>query len=415
VVLIDFDFENAPLAEAVDYLAQKANLDTDTWRDGAGVIQDAAFTVAAAKGALLQEIREAVEQAIADGQSVDAFKETFNNIADRWVNNWNLKGDRAWRAELIYQENVRGAYRAGRYQQMTDAEVLKSRPAWQWFHGGSISPRPAHLALDRKIFFIADENGNLTPEGEAFLPMFPRIDWGCKCTVQSLSQRDVDRIAANEPDLLLNSPPSIGQEFEVEIDGRKVTEELRPGEGFGFVPGRTTPEQRRQMLERLRPEIRELVQTEVAETAPEEEPQPRVGRRDDATFTQVDQYSEAIAEQITEMREFIRESLRIYPGNVPMQNADAIISIVAEIANDFPNNYLGVVDEDGNTQAVAFTSSTADALVLNFLATAPWNIRGAKPDDRAVSGAASQLIKYLAQQSIDAGFEGRIKLTASDP
>jgi hypothetical protein len=52
VVLIDFDFENAPLAEAVDYLAQKANLDTDTWRDGAGVIQDAAFTVAAAKGAL---------------------------------------------------------------------------------------------------------------------------------------------------------------------------------------------------------------------------------------------------------------------------------------------------------------------------------------------------------------------------
>jgi uncharacterized protein with gpF-like domain len=167
--------------EAIDYLAQKTNLDTDSWIEGQGIVQDAAFTVAMAKGDLLQDIRDAVARGQSEGQSVQEFLKTFDTIADRYSDNWELKGDRAWRGQLIYEQNIRNAYAAGRYAQMTQPDVLKLRPYWQWRHGDSRAPRLAHLALDNKVF-AADS-----------LPFSPPAGFGCRCQVFSLSQRDVER------------------------------------------------------------------------------------------------------------------------------------------------------------------------------------------------------------------------------
>lgn len=238
-----------PFALALEYLAGKIDMDTDTYVDGQGPIQDVVFTVAAAKGALLSEIRRALTRAITAGESVDQFLGRFDQIADRWAANWSLKGDRAWRGQIIYEQNLRQAYAAGRYAQMARPEVKAQRPYWQWRHGGSLRPRPSHLALDRRVF-AADS-----------LPFFPPAGFGCRCQIFSLSQRDLEREglvseAIAPGDSLPYTDPATGK------SGMAV---IQPDPGFNRIPGRLTPEQRRQLLASLEPGIREQVEADGAD------------------------------------------------------------------------------------------------------------------------------------------------------
>jgi uncharacterized protein with gpF-like domain len=239
----EIDYSRISFPEALDYLSEKTNLDTDTYIEGQGIVQDVAFTVAAAKGQLLQDIRDAMDRSISNGESVDKFLVRFNNIAASYTDDWPLKGGNSWRGALIYQQNIRQAYNAGRYAQMTDPDVMKLRPYWRWRHGDSDAPRLTHLALDGKVF-PADS-----------LPFFPPAGFNCSCSVFSLSQRDVDRKGLEVEDL------SIGQDLEVvdPSNGAKRTVKLQPDKGFDRIPGKSTPEQRARILDRLDPSLRERV------------------------------------------------------------------------------------------------------------------------------------------------------------
>jgi Phage Mu protein F like protein len=236
-----------PFAKAIDYFAEKTNLDTDRWIEGQGIVQQAAFTVAGAKGALLQDIREATAKAVNEGMSIAKFAKEFDKIADQYSANWELKGDRAWRAQLIYEQNLRQASAAGRYAQMTDPETIKRRPYWQWKHGDSRAPRPAHLALDGKVF-PADS-----------LPFHVPAGFGCKCQVFSLSQRDIDRENLTVEDLVQ------GQDLPY-IDpssGATRTTKLEPDPGFNWKPDRNlTSERRAEILRRFTPGIRASAEQE---------------------------------------------------------------------------------------------------------------------------------------------------------
>jgi hypothetical protein len=213
-----------PFSEAIAFLADKLNLDTDSWVEGQGLVQQVAFTSAGAKGQILQDIRDAVDAAINDGISITQFAKRFDQIADSYVDNWQLKGDRAWRSQLIYDQNLRGAYGAGRYAQMTEPETLKRRKFWIWRHGDSRVPRPTHLAMNNKVF-PADS-----------LNCFPPCGFSCRCTVFSLSQRDIDREGLTVEDV----------EFEAD-------------KGFQYLPGKLTKERRDELLKGLDPDIRKLV------------------------------------------------------------------------------------------------------------------------------------------------------------
>ena len=214
-----------PFSEAIDYLADKISIDTDSWLDGAGTVQQVAFTVAGTKGNLLQEIRNAVDDAINNGISIADFTKRFDTIADSYVDNWQLKGDRAWRSQLIYDQNLRQAYGAGRYRQLTEPETLKRRPFWQYRHGDSRVPRPTHLAMDGKVF----------PAGS--LKCHVPAGFNCRCQIFSLSQRDVDREGLTVEDV---------SDFEAD-------------KGFNYLPGKLTKERRDELLKNLDPDIRKLV------------------------------------------------------------------------------------------------------------------------------------------------------------
>ena len=213
-----------PFSEAIDYLADKISIDTDSWLDGAGTVQQVAFTVAGTKGNLLQEIRNAVDDAINNGISIADFTKRFDTIADSYVDNWQLKGDRAWRSQLIYDQNLRQAYGAGRYRQLTEPETLKRRPFWQYRHGDSRVPRPTHLAMDGKVF----------PAGS--LKCHVPAGFNCRCQIFSLSQRDIDREGLTVENV----------EFEAD-------------KGFNYLPGK---QPRSELLKNLSPDIRKLVEGE---------------------------------------------------------------------------------------------------------------------------------------------------------
>lgn len=200
--------------EAIEFFSDKINIDTDAWNEQLNIDRDAAFTVARAKGLLLQEIRQAVAKGQRDGQSTQEFQKTFNDIADRYSPDWLGKGNRAWRSSLIYEQNLRAAHAAGRHEQMTQSDVMKLRPYWQWRHGGSREPRLSHIALDGKVFDADD------------LPMKPPCGFNCRCQVFSLSRRDLVREGLEVSDI------KEGDTISVTHKGEKYDVVIQPDEGF---------------------------------------------------------------------------------------------------------------------------------------------------------------------------------------
>lgn len=139
--------EAMPFLEAIEFFRQKLNMPTATWKDIWQEMHTRAFTVAGAmKADLIQDLREAVDKAITEGVSLNEFRKDFDKTVQK--HGWAYKGGRNWRTNVIFHTNVRTAYSTGRYNQMTDPDVLKARPYWEYRHGDSINPRPHHLAWD---------------------------------------------------------------------------------------------------------------------------------------------------------------------------------------------------------------------------------------------------------------------------
>ncbi|MBI5640520.1 MAG: hypothetical protein HZA17_08855 [Nitrospirae bacterium] len=127
-----------------------------------------AFVVAGAmKPELLSDLRAAVDKAISEGTTITDFRKDFDSAVKKY--GWSYKGQRGWRTGVIFNTNLSVAYAAGRFRQ--------DDPFWQ---------------------------RNFPPNG-----------FNCRCTVRSLSEREMTR------------------------DGLEVSEDRRniADEGFETNPG----------------------------------------------------------------------------------------------------------------------------------------------------------------------------------
>jgi hypothetical protein len=97
---------------------------------------------------------------------------------------------------VIYYTNLRTAYQAGRYQQMTDPDVLAYRPYWRYRHCDSVHPRLVHLGWDGMV---------LNADDPWWSSHYPPNGWGCKCFIEPLSRRDLARAGKDGPD---QAPPA---------------------------------------------------------------------------------------------------------------------------------------------------------------------------------------------------------------
>lgn len=183
-------YGSLPFDEAIVYFRRKLDVPTERWADLWKDEHARAFTVAGAtKAELLADLRGAIDKAIAEGSTIEDFRRDFDQVVAK--HGWSYHGSRNWRTEVMLGTNMRTAYQAGRYQQMTDPDVLKMRPFWMYVHRDSVHPRPLHQSWNGTVLPADDDwwRTHYTPNG-----------WGCKCSVQSLSHDDLEEMGKKGPD-----------------------------------------------------------------------------------------------------------------------------------------------------------------------------------------------------------------------
>ena len=170
-----------PFQEAIEFLRRKTSIPTERWTDIWQAQHAAAFVVAGAvKDALLADLRQSVQSALDNGETLEDFRKSFDEAVAK--HGWAHTGGRNWRSRVIFETNLRTAYAAGRYEQLKAVE--KSRPFWRYTHGGSKKPRPEHLAWDGLI---------LRADDPWWQTHYPPNGWGCSCKVFAVSERELRR------------------------------------------------------------------------------------------------------------------------------------------------------------------------------------------------------------------------------
>ena len=78
-----------------------------------------------------------------------------------------------------------------------------------------------------------------------------------------------------------------------------------------------------------------------------------------------------------------------------------------------PANFRGVRDADGNLQAAIAISKNRDALYVDYLATAPWNVSKSSGDSRAMKGAGTAAIAEVIRESLaNKKTKGKVRLNS---
>ncbi|VWX62574.1 phage minor head protein [Sphingorhabdus sp. 109] len=185
-----------PPKEAIAYFRRKGILFGFSWEDVWQEEHAKAFTVAKAMTRdLIEDIREAVDQAIAQGETLAMFRKQLTPvlIARGW---WGRKtvidpanGEEVVaqlgsprRLKTIYQTNMRTSYQAGRYERIQRQK--SSFPFMRYMSVMDGRERPEHGAWHGTILPVDD------PWWDTH---YPPCGWNCRCTPQPLSQRMIDR------------------------------------------------------------------------------------------------------------------------------------------------------------------------------------------------------------------------------
>lgn len=230
--MADVSYGSLPFKEQIAFFRRKINLPTNAWTDIWQEQHDHAFVVAGANRLdLVADFREAVDAAIAKGETLEQFRKRFDAIVAK--HGWSYNGGRNWRSRVIYETNMRTSYAAGRYAQLQ--AVKQFRPFWQYVHSDAVvHPRPMHLAWNGLV---------LAADDPWWRTHYPPNGWGCQCTVHALNERDLKRLGKDGPD---QAPPLDMQTVTVGINGpspRTIETPAGVDPGFGYAPGKSAFDQ----------------------------------------------------------------------------------------------------------------------------------------------------------------------------
>ncbi len=183
-----------PPKKAVAYLKGKGYAVTWDWEELWQDAQAQAFTVAkATRLDILQDIRDAVEKAIAEGRTLAWFAKELTPVLQAkgwWGRQEHVDTDTGevsqvqlgspWRLQTIYRTNLQTAYMAGRFQEQL--ANVDDRPYWMYVAILDGRTRPSHRAMNGKVFRYDDP---------IWQYLYPPNGWGCRCRIIALSADDV--------------------------------------------------------------------------------------------------------------------------------------------------------------------------------------------------------------------------------
>jgi SPP1 gp7 family putative phage head morphogenesis protein len=211
--------------EAIDFFRAKVSLPTKTWTDLWQGQHARAFVVAGAIQAdLVADLRQAVDAAIAQGETIEQFRKRFDEIVAK--SGWSYNGSRGWRTGVIFNTNLRTAYQAGRWAQIQ--QLKATRPYLRYTAVMDLRTRPLHRLWHNTVLPVDD------PWWDTH---YPPNGWNCRCTVQSLNARDLDRYGLKISD---QAPPVDLVKRLINVDGAKVEFDVPKGidPGFGYNVGK---------------------------------------------------------------------------------------------------------------------------------------------------------------------------------
>lgn len=210
--------------EAIDFLREKTRMPSRAWTDLWQEMHSEAFTVAGAQSdALLEDFHEAVKKNIEEGRTLEEFRADFDRIVEE--HGWSYKGSRNWRSRVIFQTNMRTAYAAGRWEQIQ--RVKEQRPYLRYVAVRDNRTRPEHAAWHDTVLPVDDP---------FWQTHFPPNGWNCRCTVQSLNERDLARYGLKVAE---QAPASPTVEKRINTPDGPVTVRVPKGidPGFAYRPG----------------------------------------------------------------------------------------------------------------------------------------------------------------------------------
>lgn len=189
------NYGSLPFQEQIDFHQAKNLVPTEHWYDLEGDAHKAGFMVAGAtKADLLSDLKEAVRKATENGDTLKDFRKNFDSIVEKrgWTGWTGSDSDAgvAWRTRVIYETNLRASYQAGRWEQAQ--LVKKTRPYVIYRHSDLVkTARETHKLWDGKVLSIDD------PWVKAHWPI---KEYGCKCEIDTLSERDLQKMGKTGPD-----------------------------------------------------------------------------------------------------------------------------------------------------------------------------------------------------------------------
>ena len=177
----DFRFlaEPAKFEAAIKYFGKKLPVTSREFYKLAEEYQARAFTVSNySKADIVRQFYELLKRCLADGLTL----EDFRREANEFLRKAGYQDLTPFRAENIFRTNIQTAYQVGHYQSMTTPTTKRLRPYWQYLAVDDKKTRPAHRAMNGRVF---------PADSPVWDTWYPPNGFKCRCTVVTLSERQV--------------------------------------------------------------------------------------------------------------------------------------------------------------------------------------------------------------------------------
>lgn len=223
--------------EAIAYFKSLGFKLSDNALESYQAIKERAFTVAGImRKDLLQETKAGLFKALRDGTTFEEFKGHIEAVLARkgWQTSGRLVADAdgevvaknlaPYRLKTIFRTNIQSAYMAGRYKQMQ--EDVEFAPYWQYTAVMDGRTRQSHREAHGLVFRHDD------PFWDSH---YPPCDFNCRCSVRSLTERDVKRF-----ELFVGDSNGLLENVEQPLGKTGLTQTVvsfkKPNSPTAFVP-----------------------------------------------------------------------------------------------------------------------------------------------------------------------------------
>ncbi|MDR1946606.1 MAG: minor capsid protein [Desulfovibrio sp.] len=217
-------YKAVPFQEAIDSFRSKVRLPSRHYTDVMEKMHARGFMVAGAmQDDLLSGFQEAINKALAQGATLAEFRADFARLIK--THGWSYRGSPGWRSRVIFETNVRTSYMSGKWEQMQ--RVKDERPYARYVAMQDRRTRPEHAAWHGMVVPLDD------PWWDTH---WPPNGWGCRCSAQNVSERDVER----EGRQVTSPPPDTPYTVYLKGPDGPVPVETVPGidPGWAYNPGK---------------------------------------------------------------------------------------------------------------------------------------------------------------------------------